>query len=320
MGRFLESLERRLRGRAVPHLTAVMIGCFVLGYIMQAVNPDAARYMNLNIYQILRGQVWRLVTWVIIPPQELNIFTIIMLLFYFSIGTSLERIWGDARYNIYIFGGLLISIAAAFITYFAFRIRYAGPEVGSAIGVFFTTYNICMSILLAYAATFPDATVLLMFVIPIRMKYLGWIYAAIIVYEAIPYIRVGMSSGNSLFYIYVIALAAALANFLIFFFGMRSRTRLTAEQKRRQREFRRSVEQAKKTPRGMSGRRPAQERSGAAEIIDIPAARHRCEICGRTEISNPDLEFRYCSKCSGDHEYCMDHLYTHQHITQGDAQ
>ncbi len=309
MNRFLENLERKLRGKAVPHLTGVMIGCFVLGYILQLASPNAAQYMSLNIYEILHGQVWRLITWVIIPPNSIDIFTIIMLFFYLSIGTMLERAWGDARYNIYIFGGMIISIAAAFITYLAFSRFYPGSVVGSATGMFFTTYNICMSILLAYSATFPEATVLLMFVIPMKMKYLGWVYAAFIVYDCVRYIRAAVQLSAPLYYIYVIAVAAALANFVIFFFSMRRGFRMSPEQKRRQREFRRSVEQA-----GRSAVPPSR-RSGGAEIVDMPGVRHRCEVCGRTDVSDPDLEFRYCSKCSGDHEYCMDHLYTHVHIT-----
>ena len=306
MNQFLDNLERKLKGRAVPHLTAVMIGCFVLGYIMQMISPNAAAYMSLNIYEVLHGQVWRIITWVIIPPDSINLFTIIMLFFYLSIGTSLERTWGDARYNIYIFGGMLISIAAAFITYFAFSAAYPSVVVGAAIGAFFSTYNICMSILLAYAATFPDATVLLMFVIPLKMKYLGLVYAAFILYDCVQYIRAA-SGGNALYWIYVIAIAAAMLNFVIFFFHMRSRIHLTPEQKRRQKEFRRSVEEA---------RSPfARQAKSGPKIIEMPGVRHRCEICGRTEVSDPGLEFRYCSKCAGDHEYCMDHLYTHTHIT-----
>ena len=309
MNRFLENLEQKLRGKAVPHLTAVMIGCFVLGYILQMVNPNAAQYMSLNVYEILRGQIWRLITWVIIPPNSIDFFTIIMLFFYLSIGSTLERSWGDARYNIYILGGMLISIIAAFISYFIFCRFYPALTVGIATGTFFTTYNICMSILLAYSATFPDAMVLLMFVIPIKMKYLGWVYAAFIMYDCVRYIRYAIDMSVPLYYIYVIAVAAALVNFAIFFFSTRKGPALSPDQKRRQREFRRSVEQA-----GRSAV-PKQQRSRSAEIIDITGVRHRCEVCGRTDQSDPDLEFRYCSKCSGDHEYCMDHLYTHTHIT-----
>ena len=313
MNQFFDNLERKLRGKAVPRLTAVMIGCFVLGYIMQLISPNAAAYMNLNIYQILHGQIWRVITWVIIPPDSVSIFTIIMLFFYFSIGTTLERTWGDERYNIYIFGGMLISIAAAFIAYVIFSAFYPGIIVGAATGAFFSTYNICVSILLAYSATFPDAMVLLMFVIPLKMKYLGWIYGAYIIYDCITYIRAAVS-GQPIYWIYVIAIGAAMLNFLIFYLSIQQRRRLSPEEKRRQREFRRSVEAANKGYTGPKTKAAGAEKRGAT-IIEMPGVRHRCEICGRTEVSDPNLEFRYCSKCAGDHEYCMDHLYTHQHIT-----
>ena len=42
--------------------------------------------------------------------------------------------------------------------------------------------------------------------------------------------------------------------------------------------------------------------------------RHRCAVCGRTERDDAELEFRFCSKCKGNFEYCMDHLYTHEHV------
>ena len=45
-----------------------------------------------------------------------------------------------------------------------------------------------------------------------------------------------------------------------------------------------------------------------------PVSRHKCAICGRTDESNPELTFRYCSKCTGSYEYCEDHLFTHRHI------
>ena len=43
-------------------------------------------------------------------------------------------------------------------------------------------------------------------------------------------------------------------------------------------------------------------------------ARHKCAVCGRTELDDPNLTFRYCSKCSGNKEYCQDHLFTHKHM------
>ena len=46
--------------------------------------------------------------------------------------------------------------------------------------------------------------------------------------------------------------------------------------------------------------------------------RHRCAVCGRTDLDDPELVFRFCSKCEGDYEYCQDHLYTHKHVTKAE--
>lgn len=310
MNEFLNKMERKYGKHAVPRLTTIMIALIAAGYMLQAVAPSVMNYLALDPYRILHGQIWRLVTWVIIPPEAFSIFTIIMLFFYFSIGMSLERAWGDFRYNVYIFGGLLISIAAAFLTYIVFMILFPGSEVltGQAIGAFFSTYYICMSILLAYAATFPDAVVLLMFVIPVKMKYFGIIYGAFMAYDAVNYIR-AVRSGGVLYIIPVIAMLASVLNFVLFFMTLRNRVHLTAEQKKRQKKFRRQILEA-------DSRNQANTRinENGEKVVDI-GARHRCEICGRTDVSNPELEFRYCSKCAGAHEYCMEHLYTHVHIT-----
>ena len=307
MDRFLNKLERKFGKYAVPHLAAVMIGCYVVGYILELINPDVAAYMMLEPAEILRGQLWRLITWVLIPPGSLSIWTAIMLFFYLSIGTSLERVWGNFRYNVYIFSGMLITVIAAFITYFIFSGIYGVPvPVGRSI----STYYICMSIFLAYAATFPDAQVLLYFVIPIRVKWLGILYGAFLVYDCIGYLR-AVAGGNLYALVYIIMLAASLLNFVIFFFTMRKsgRVRLTRAQKEMRRQFRQAAQ-------------AAAARQEAKTMGPGNDARHRCEICGRTELTNPELDFRYCTKCHGDHEYCSDHLFTHMHIQppQGTAE
>ena len=312
MNGFLNKMERKFGNKGIPHLTTIMIGLIVVGYLFQAFNPRVLTYLTLNPERILHLQIWRIVTWVIIPPTQFDIFTVIMLFFYWSIGTSLERALGDFRYNVYIFGGMLITFVAALITYAIYCALYPVPEVvGAAIGSFFSTYYICMSILLAYAATFPDAVVLVMFVIPVKMKYFGFIYGAFMIYDAVTYIRAAVNMGP-LYVIPVIAMVASVVNFGIFFYLSRHRVHLTAEQKKRQKEFRRQVLEA-------GGRMPSQRESsgGTVEKVTHVGARHHCEVCGRTEISDPDLEFRYCSKCNGAHEYCMEHLYTHVHIKAG---
>ncbi len=318
MNRLLEKLERSIGKYSVRRLTTVMISLVIAGYVIMLANSNFAEYMALNPHAVLHGQIWRIVTWLLIPPSELNFFTIIMLFFYWSIGSSLERAWGDFRYNVYIFGGILISVIAAFVSYFVFSSLYGSPaEIGMVCGRFFSTYYICMSILLAYASTFPDAVVLLMFVIPVRMKIFGWIYAAYMLYDAVSYIRQAVSTGTFLYLIPVVAMAASLINYAIFFFTMKNRVYLNAEQKRRRREFQQAVRNAERM-RAASAGAAYRRGSGDEKIVDFRPSRHRCEVCGRTEVTNPELEFRYCSKCEGAHEYCMDHLYAHIHVGEKD--
>ncbi len=305
MSHLLNRLEKKFGRWSVPHLTGVLIVCWIIGYVLQIISPSAAAYMQLNIYGILHGQIWRLVTWVIVPPDSLSVFTIIMLFFYFSIGVSLERAWGDFRYNVYIFGGMLIFIVTGFLTYLSFSLQPgAAQAAGATIGQYFTTFYIAMTMMLAYAATFPDATVLLMFVIPLKMKWLGIVYAAFMAYDAITYVRAALANGNPLYYIPVIAILASFLNFALFLAANKpGGVHLTREQKAMRKKFRENVMRAEHA-------RTAPSDEDGQEV------RHRCEVCGRTDVSDPDLEFRYCTKCSGAHEYCMDHLFTHEHVKE----
>lgn len=311
MNRFLEKLERKFGRYALPHLTVLIVGLWMVGYVTEAISSQAASYLTMNIHAILHGQIWRVITWIMVPPSSAGgsaldgFFLIVMLLFYISIGNSLERSWGDFHYNVYMIGGMLITLAAGFLTYAGFAIAGFSDlaAVGYYIGFFFSTYYIAMSLILAYAATFPDAVVLLMFVLPLKMKWLGWIYGATVIYDVFTAMRYAVSpQGSPLYFIKVAAIVASFATFLIFFISSRKKVRLTASQKAMRRNFRASVRKAE------------IKRDSSKKILQGPHPRHRCEVCGRTDISDPDLEFRFCTKCEGAHEYCMDHLYTHEHI------
>ena len=115
----MSKFEKKFGKYAIPNLTLVLIMCYVAGYIIQlmgaAGGTNLLGFLTLDPYRILHGQIWRLVTWVIVPPDSLDIFTIIMLLFYYNLGTALERTWGTYRYNVYIFSGMLFTIAGSFL-------------------------------------------------------------------------------------------------------------------------------------------------------------------------------------------------------------
>lgn len=290
----MSSFEKKFGKYAIRNLSLVLVICYAIGYMIELMVPSLLNYLTLNPYAILHGQVWRLVSWILIPPDESNIFfTLIMLYFYCSIGTTLERTWGTYRYNVYLFGGMLFTIAGSFLLMGYCYIMHPGIyvmnrvltldtpyEYFNLVSKMFSTYYINMSIFLGFAATFPDHSVLLMFIIPIKVKWLGVIYGVMLF--------ISFLQGN-IYSKFVIA--ASLMNFIVFFFTSRNMMHLNPKQIRRRQEFKRDVR------RGSSG-----------------ITKHKCAICGRTEVDSPDMQFRFCSKCDGNYEYCEEHLYTHTHV------
>lgn len=279
---FLNKMERKFGRYAIHNLSAYIIALYVAGYLLYFFAPSSIfNYLTLEPYYILHGQIWRLVTWILIPPESPGIFTIIMLFFYYSLGNSLEQTWGAFRYNIYIFMGMISTILGAFLLYAILYVVYGGNILfGSAL---FSTYYINMSIFLAFALSYPNMQVMLYFFIPIKMKWMGILYGFFIVYSFVKSSWVGK-----------VAIIASLLNFIVFFFMTRDYRRVSPKEIRRKQEFKRQMNTA----------RPGNSRQPM----------HKCAVCGRTELDGDDLEFRYCSKCDGNYEYCQDHLFTHQHV------
>jgi len=302
----MSNFEKKFGKYAIPNLTIIIIGCYVIGYVMQLINERFLEFLTLDPYQILiKGQVWRIFTWIIVPPESLGLFTIIMLIFYYSIGTLMERTLGTYKYNVYIFRGILLTVVAALL---CFALTYFFPQAiqsiydtaklyyfsitgnmpdhmqtlsllwNSAAGVF-STYYINISIFLAFAIVYPEMQVLLMFVIPVKVKWMGILDLAVMGYTFFT---------SNLFVKF--AIGAALLNIAIFFFSVRTMNHLRPSQVKRRVEY--------------------QHRMQKAQSL----TKHKCAICGQTEKDNPELEFRFCSKCNGNYEYCSNHLYTHEHV------
>ena len=286
-------LRRKLEKYAIPNLTLYLIICYGIGYLMQYLVPAGYQYLMLDPFLVLKGQVWRLVTWILIPPDSSNIFFVLITLYlYYSLGGLLERIWGTYKYNVYLFSGLLFTILGAFVLCGYSVLMSAQPTMytglyllnnGSAVYFGqFSTYYINMSIFLACAASIPDVQVLLMFLFPIKVKWLGIVYGILLLVNCI--------QGGIATWIVVIF---SLLNFLVFFLRSKGKMHLSVGQIKRQQEFHQKMRAAGQT-KGIT--------------------RHKCAICGRTELDGDDLEFRFCSKCNGNYEYCQYHLFTHEHV------
>jgi hypothetical protein len=285
---WIDKLERKFGKYAIPNLMFYVIILCVAGFILDLISPGFyGAYLALDASAIMRGQVWRLLTFLIQPPDSSALFMLLALYLYYFIGQALESVWGRFRFNLYFITGVLLHIVAAFLAYFIFKITL---PLG--------TYYLNMSLFFAFAAIFPNQQFYLFMIVPIKVKWIAWLDAVFFGY-AILQAFLPAYGGNPYFgYVYKArALEAfiAILNFLIFYFSMR-RAKFSPKEIKRRREYKSQVRQGEKENRQGNG------------------ARHRCTVCGRTELDDENLEFRYCSKCNGNYEYCQDHLFTHEHI------
>ena len=280
---FFNKMERKFGRYAIHNLTKYMIGCYIIGYILlyggSLFHISFTQYLSLSPYHIVHGQIWRLVSWLLIPPPSSNlIFVLIMLMFYYSLGETLERTWGAFRYNVYILGGVLFTVIGAFILYF---IAGGSPITSLYYSGAFSTYYINLSIFLAFAVSYPDMQVLFMMIIPMKMKWLAVLDVAYLLYDMV----------NGSWGIRTVIIASLL-NFIIYFLATRNYQRISPKEIHRKQQFQKAVH-----PKMAPG-----------------TTKHKCAVCGRTEEDGDNLEFRFCSKCNGNYEYCQDHLFTHKHI------
>jgi len=315
MDKVLNKLGRKYGRYAINNLSLYIIIAYVIGYILQM--TGTMDFLRLNPYEIVHGQVWRIVTWIIVPPSSLGIFTIIMLFFYYSLGRNLEMTWGAFRYNVYIFSGMIFTIIGAILLYLFFA--YASPndpqEVGYVISMYVTTYYVNMSIFLVFAALYPNMQVMLYFIIPIKIKWMAILYAVLMI------IDVFSSRSLPIIIIRGVILFVSLLNFILFYLGTNDMKRFTYKERKRRADFFNSVKEGQRANAGTgtgtkaeySGKFSRSGSSTATSSSGSKISKHKCAICGRTELDNPDLEFRFCSKCNGNYEYCKEHLFSHKH-------
>ncbi len=274
---FLNKMERKFGKYAIQNLTFWLIGFYILGYIIEFTMPNVLVMLTLEPYYVMQGQVWRLVSWILIPPSTSIIFLIFMLMCYYFIGISIERAVGTFRYNVYLLGGMIISTISAMALYGIYYLVTGMTLRG--IGAYYSTNYVNMSLFLTFAVLFPNVQFQLYFLIPVKAKWMGVIEA---VWAAFSFIGGNLPQRT--------AILASLANFLIFYLCTRNYHRASPKEIHRKQVYRQQMRQ----PQGVT--------------------RHKCAICGRTEKDGDNLEFRFCSKCEGNYEYCQEHLFTHQHI------
>ncbi len=242
-------------------------------WLMNLINPMFLQYIVFDPALILRGQVWRLVSFMFFPPNT-GILALLVVYFYYWIGSILEREWGSGPFTFYFFSGVILTVVYGFVMYFVFDLR-----------VMLDSSYIYLSMFFSFAAMYPDMTVLFMFIIPVRMKFLALVDAVFFFISVL----------TNPFPINLLPVVALL-NFFIFC-GSDLKALLPGKPSKSAKNFRR--ESAKI--------RYEQQ----AKLYN-----HKCSVCGRTDVDNPELEFRYCSRCAGYHCFCSEHINSHIHFTE----
>lgn len=278
--KLLYKLEKKFGRFAIPNLINYIVILLALGSFLGLMTPAFyQQFLMLDVEMVLKGQVWRLFTFLLEPslsaatvsPFDI-LFLAIKLYLYYLFGHTLENAWGSFRFNLYLISGILFNILAAFLIYFTLGWNYP-------IGLEY----VYQTMFFAFAALNPNMQFLLFFVIPIKVKWLAYLDAFWLAYSIFNYTRMGAFPVAA-------AILVAIANFLIFFFATRNYKRMSPREYQRKKRYKMQMKTAKE------------------------GTRHKCTICGRTNEDDETLEFRYCSKCEGNYEYCMEHLFTHQHV------
>jgi hypothetical protein len=254
----ISKLEKRFGSWAIPNLAAYLIAIQAIGVVLLLTHR--ADYVDLILHgnSVLdRGQWWRLLSFMMLPKTMSPIWLFFAFYIFYMIGNSLEQHWGTFRFNLFVLNGYLLTVAMAFINQ----------------GVIITNVYFLGCVFLAFATLFPNIEFRLFFVLPVKVKWLGWLTAGI-------YVMTLFSDdvGSRL------AVVAAFTNYLLFF----------------GKDFLRNVK---------AGQR---RKAFVAERADAAAQPlHVCAKCGVTDKSDASIHFRYCSTCG--ECFCEEHIGNHDH-------
>ena len=280
----------RNRNKGIPNLMLYLCLGSGLVYLFTLTSQNYILYALLSFDRaaILQGQIWRLFTYPLTHSAGNPILTLVSLVCYYSLGKAMENAWGTCRFNLFYLCGVVMMDIYCMI-----------------FGGYADVYYLNLSLFLGYATMYPDASFLLFFIIPVK----AWIFA--IIDLALALFGFLFNPFPSNFFSII-----SLANYFLFFGKDVLNVIPVSWRANARRLFRRGKTAGKKK---VGSKVIPFPNAGSYEAsIAKPKApyTHRCTICGRTDVSNPELEYRYCSRCKGYYCYCEDHISNHTHIDQ----
>lgn len=254
----ISKLERRFSSWAIPNLAVYLIVIQLIGVVLLMGNYIDVQQLFLHGSSVLhRGQWWRLLSFMMLPRTLSPLWLFFAFYIFYMICNALEQQWGTFRFNLFILSGYLMTIAMALLS------------PGSVI----TNTYFLGGVFLAFATLFPQVEFRLFFILPVKVKWLGWLTAAVYMLTLFS-ADVGSRLG----------VIAAFANYLLFF-GKSFFSSFKADVRRK---------------------------SFVADQAEVHAQPlHVCAECGITNKSDELMHFRYCSTCGKC--FCEEHISHHEH-------
>ena len=264
----------------IRYIVAGNVLVFLLNLFTHGVSTGFLTFVPAYLFQ---GQVWRLVTFLFVPMSFSPLSFVLSTAFFYFMGTRLEAAWGAARFTVYYGLGVLLNILVGLL------LPVLNP--GYLYAVTASMHYLHLAMFFAYATLYPDLQVLFAFFLPVRIKWLALLDAALFAYDILSYLSYGR---------FAMALLPIIAilNYFIFFWDDlmdalgRGRSRM-------------SHQRSSQTINFKKAQKELQQRRGYL---------HKCSVCGVTDQDDPDMEFRYCSKCDGYYCYCASHINNHTHV------
>ncbi|USF26785.1 hypothetical protein N510_001717 [Firmicutes bacterium ASF500] len=284
LSRWLSRFSYNHPNLSVEGLIRYIVGGNLLVFMLDLFTHGVStNFLTFVPAYIFRGQIWRLITFIFVPMSFSPLTFILSTVFFYYMGVRLEGAWGSARFTIYYGLGVLLNILVGLLL----------PVVNPMYMVTITAsmHYLHLAMFFAYATLYPDLQVLFMFIIPIRIKWLALLDAALFAYDILSYLSYGH---------FAMALLPIIAifNYFIFFWDdlmdylSRGRARAVHQHSAQTINFKKA-------------QKDLRQRRGYL---------HKCTVCGITDQDNPDMEFRYCSKCNGYYCYCTNHINNHTHV------
>ena len=271
----------------IPRLMLIIVAGNILVWLISMMDTTNTfrYYLYFDPVLFCRGQVWRILTYAIVPSTNGLLWLAISLYFYYFIGSALENAWGAGKFTIYYFSGLIITALYSLLVYWIFGVYVSISALYLNLSLFF-----------AFATLWPEQRVLLFFIIPMKMKWLAWIDAGFFILEMVLAFVAGQFWQGLVPIVAMIAYLVFCGQWL-FDLIRPSNIRQRTQQRARTVQFREAARKIQKE----------QQAQGYSR---------RCAVCGRTDADNPGLEFRFCSRCAGYHCFCEDHINNHIHFTE----